>query len=282
MPIRRPAVAGMFYEAAPEALRAQVRRCFLNKPGPGELPSVNPNGPRSLVGLVCPHAGLMYSGYTAAHAYARLAQDGPVDVVVILCPNHHGIGANNAIWAQGAWQTPLGRVPIAEEVASAICQRCPLVVPDTLAHAHEHSAEVQLPFLQMLYGESVAIVPIAMQRYVLSDSRAIGEAIAEALQNRNAVVIASSDLSHYEPASRAEAQDSYALEAMERLDPEDLFARVHERGITTCGYGPVAAMLVAARCLGARRAERFSYTTSGDITGDRSQVVGYAAVGIYR
>ncbi|MBI3946904.1 MAG: AmmeMemoRadiSam system protein B [Armatimonadetes bacterium] len=282
MPTRYPAVAGVFYEAAPEALRAQVRRSFLAKPGPGAFPAVNPGGPRRILGLVCPHAGLIYSGFAAAHAYARLAQDGPLDVAVILCPNHHGMGAVNAIWARGAWQTPLGSVAIAEDVAAAICERYPRIVPDALAHAREHSAEVQLPFLQVLYGDAVSVVPVAMQHYDLAESLALGEAIAGALEGRNAVVIASSDFSHYEPAAHARAQDACALEAIERLDPGALFARVHERGITTCGCGPVATMIAAARLLGARRAEVLAYTTSGDITGDFERVVGYAAVAVSR
>lgn len=283
MPIRTPAVAGMFYEEELDALRAQVERCFLRPPGPGRMPAVNAGGPRAIAGLVVPHAGLIYSGYVAAHAYAALADDGPVAVAVILSPNHRGPGAADmAIWPEGAWDTPFGSVPVAADVASAIRAGCPRVQADLSAHLAEHSIEVQLPFLQVLYGAGFSIVPISLRRYSLPDSEALGEAIAGALAGRNAVVIASSDMSHYEPAERAREQDQYALEAVTAMDPAELFARVAERDISACGYGPIAAMLVAAKRLGARKAEVLAYTNSGDITGDHRQVVGYAAAVVKR
>ena len=279
---RRPAVAGMFYEADPEALCAQLEGCFLGPLGPGALPEVNASGPRSVVGLVVPHAGVMYSGYAAAHAYRHLAEDGPVDVAVILCPNHHGVGHDNALWPAGQWLTPLGTVPIAEDVCAALLARCPLLRADPVAHVQEHGIEVQLPFLQMLYGDRISLVPIAMKRYSLEGCTALGEAVGAALAGRNAVVIASSDFSHYESAAVAREQDAYALGAIEALDPGELFRRVRERSISTCGFGPVAAMLAAMRSLGARRAEVLAYTTSGDVTGDQDRVVGYAALKVSR
>lgn len=280
--VRRPAVAGMFYEANPDALRTRLEKCFVRPPGPGALPAVNPAGPREVLGLVVPHAGIVYSGYAAAHAYHRLAQDGVVDVAVILSPNHHGMGEDNAVWPDGVWETPLGNVPVAADVAAALQDACPLVQPGHLPHAREHAIEVQLPFLQMLYGSRVRIVPIAMKCYSLDVCVALGEAIARVLHGRNGVVIASSDFTHYEPDARARSQDQHALEAIERMDPEELFSRVREHRITTCGYGPVAAMLVAATRAGARQAHTLAYTTSGDITGDHTRVVGYAAVAVTR
>jgi len=279
---RSPIVAGMFYEADPDALRRQIQACFLQAPGPGQPPALDPGGPRSILGLVAPHAGLMYSGYAAAHAYLRLGQDGPVEVAVIFAPNHHGMGADNAVWADGIWEMPLGSVPVAADVADAILQAAPFASSDPLAHLHDHAVEVHLPFLQVLYGTAFAIVPIAMKHYQLRTCLALGEAIAQAVAGRNAVVIASSDFSHYEPAGRARKQDESALEAIENLDPVELFRRVREQGITTCGYGPVAAMLAAAGRMGAAAAHTLAYTTSGDITGDLSRVVGYAAVEVTR
>ncbi|HEX2999881.1 MAG TPA: AmmeMemoRadiSam system protein B, partial [Armatimonadota bacterium] len=199
-----------------------------------------------------------------------------------LCPNHHGLGSDNAVWTAGAWTTPLGSVSIEETVARELCAACSIVHDDTLAHAYEHAIEVQLPFLQMLYGTQCTIVPITMKRYILEDCLALGKALAQVLQGRNAVVIASSDFSHYEPAAQARRQDAFALEAITRLDPEALFARVEERHITTCGYGPVAVMLAVAQGLGANSAEELAYTNSGDINGDTRRVVGYAAVAVTR
>lgn len=282
MPTRPPAVAGMFFEGEAAALTARLHACFLEPPGPGRLPKVAATGPRRVVGLVCPHAGLLYSGPAAAHAYARLAEDGPVDLAVILCPNHHGIGADNAVWTAGAWQTPLGSVPVDEDAARELMAAYRAAVEDTLAHRHEHSIEVQLPFLQLLFGPSLAILPVAMKRYRQDDCLALGKAIAAVVARRNAVVIASCDFSHYESAEHARQQDAFALAAIERLDPEGLFRCVRERRITTCGYGPVAAMLAAARRLGAARAETLAYTHSGEITGDHAAVVGYAAVAVTR
>jgi len=279
---RSPVVAGAFYEADPDALRRQIERCFLRAPGPGRLPQVDPGGPRALLGLVAPHAGYVYSGYAAAHAYLRLAADGPVDLAVLLAPNHHGMGADDAVWTEGSWETPLGRVTVAADVARAILDAAPDAREDALAHLHDHAIEVQLPFLQYLYGEALSIVPIAMKRYELEASVALGEATAAAAAGRSAVVIASSDFSHYETAERARRQDESALEAIEALDPGELFRRVLGLGITTCGCGPVAAMLAAARRLGATAGQTLAYTTSGDITGDLSQVVGYAAVAVTR
>lgn len=279
---RAPVVAGMFYEGTADALQQQVQRCFLDAPGPGRLPQVDPDGPRRIVGLVAPHAGFMYSGYAAAHAYLHLAGDGPVEVAVILAPNHHGMGSDHAIWPKGNWETPLGSVPVAADVAAAIGAATPLVRSDALGHLHDHAVEVQLPFLQLLYGPVLSVVPIAMKRYTLRSSEELGEAIAGAVAGRNAVVIASSDFSHYEPASRARAQDEMALAAIERLDPAGLFRQVRAHGITTCGCGPIAAMLAAARRMGASSAETLTYTTSGDVTGDHGRVVGYAAVKVMR
>ncbi|MDH7571466.1 MAG: AmmeMemoRadiSam system protein B, partial [Armatimonadota bacterium] len=163
-----------------------------------------------------------------------------------------------------------------------LLSRCPWVNADALAHRYEHAIEVQLPFLQLLYDARISLLPIAMKHYDPDECVALGEALADTLRGANAVVIASSDFSHYVPAAYARLQDAYALEAVERLDPLEFFQRVVERQISACGYGPIAAMLAAARALGARRAKTLAYTTSGDITGDQTQVVGYAAVTVTR
>ena len=275
-----PAVAGMFFEGEAAALTARLHACFLNhRPGPpAESGGTGPT-PRRRVGVPPRRAALFRPA--AAHAYARLAED-PVDLAVILCPNHHGIGADNAVWTAGAWQTPLGSVPVDEDAARELMAAYRAAVEDTLAHRHEHSIEVQLPFLQLLFGPSLAILPVAMKRYRQDDCLALGKAIAAVVARRNAVVIASCDFSHYESAEHARQQDAFALAAIERLDPEGLFRCVRERRITTCGYGPVAAMLAAARRLGAARAETLAYTHSGEITGDHAAVVGYAAVAVTR
>jgi len=283
MPVTRaPVVAGLFYPETADALQQQIQRCFLDAPGPGRLPLAAPEGPRQILGLVVPHAGLIYSGQVAAHAYQHLAEDGLLEVAIILAPNHHGLGADNAVWHEGEWETPLGSVPVAVDVAAAILAATPLACADPLAHLRDHAIEVQLPFLQLLYGAGLSVVPISMKRYELDAAIELGEAIATAVAGRNAVVIASCDFTHHAPVARALAQDERALEAIEHLDPADLFRQGQTHGITTCGYGPVAAMLAATRRMGAVSAQRLAYRTSGDVTGDQDHVVAYAALKVMR
>src|SRR3990170_113172 len=191
--IRRPTQAGAFYEGDAEALKAQIESCFLRGFGPKKLPVVNKSGPRRVVGLVCPHAGYMYSGSVAANAYYELAQDGKPETVVILGPNHTGYGSALAVMNEGFWRTPLGDVEIDGETANQIVQETRIVDVDDLAHRFEHSVEVQLPFLQYLYGSEFKFVPICFQMQDLSSAVEVGRALVEVLANRNAVVIASSD-----------------------------------------------------------------------------------------
>jgi AmmeMemoRadiSam system protein B len=276
--IRRPTQAGAFYEGDVESLRAQIESCFLRELGPKQLPRVSAVGPREIVGLVCPHAGYMYSGPVAANAYYELAQDGKPDTMVILGPNHTGYGSAIALMNEGFWRTPLGDVEIDGETANRIVQETRLVDVDDLAHRFEHSIEVQLPFLQYLYGSDFKLVPICFQMQDLSSAVEVGKALAEVLANKNAVVIASSDMTHYEPQRNAAAKDMAALKAVEAMDEKRFYSIIETQNVTACGYGPIAAVMVAAKGLGAKEAKLLCYKSSGDVTGDYSSVVGYAAV----
>lgn len=275
---RRPAVAGYFYEANPEALRSRIERCFLSEIGPGRLPKAVTEGPRRIKGLVVPHAGYMYSGPVAAHAYLALAEDGPPDTVVIIGPNHTGWGAGVSIMVEGSWSTPLGEVVIDEELAKSIQRASSLIAIDEEAHLNEHSIEVQLPFLLYVFGKRLKMVPICMMLQAYEACVDVGKSIASAAQGRNVVVIASSDFTHYESQSAAEVKDRAAIEAIERLDPRGLLEVVEARSISMCGPGPVAAMLVASTSMGATSARLLKYATSGDVTRDYSSVVGYASI----
>ncbi|XES76448.1 MAG: AmmeMemoRadiSam system protein B [Candidatus Bathyarchaeia archaeon] len=276
--LRQPVVAGMFYEGTAEALRSQIKGCFLHKFGPQKLPTVNPAGSRNVLGLVCPHAGYVYSGAVAANAYFSLAQDGKPDVAVILGPNHTGFGNPLSMMREGAWRTPLGDVTVDTEVADAVAAETGILDFDEIAHRQEHSIEVQLPFLQFLYGKNFKFVPICFMMQDLQTATEIGKALAEALANRNAVVIASSDFTHYEPQARVEQKDLDALAAVEALDEKRFYGVLAEQNVTACGYAPIAALMTYAKALGATKAEVLCHKTSGDITGDKSSVVGYAAV----
>jgi len=276
--IRRPTQAGSFYEGDAEALKIQIENCFLKDFGPKKLAKVNLNGSRRIVGLVCPHAGYMFSGSVAANAYFELASDGKPDTVVILGPNHTGYGSGLAVADEGFWRTPLGDVEVDWETASQIVQETRIVDVDELAHRFEHSVEVQLPFLQYLYGSEFKFVPICFQMQDLASAVEVGKALAAVLAGKNAVVIASSDMTHYEPQRNAEAKDMMALRAVEAMDEKRFYSIIEKQNVTACGYGPIAALIVAAKELGAKEANSLCYKTSGDVSGDYSSVVGYAAV----
>jgi len=278
MKVRRPTQAGTFYEGDAEALKIQIENCFLKDFGPKKLAKVNLNGSRRIVGLVCPHAGYMFSGSVAANAYFELASDGKPDTVVILGPNHTGYGSGLAVADEGFWRTPLGDVEVDWETASQIVQETRIVDVDELAHRFEHSVEVQLPFLQCLYGSEFKFVPICFQMQDLASAVEVGKALAAVLAGKNAVVIASSDMTHYEPQRNAEAKDMMALRAVEAMDEKRFYSIIEKQNVTACGYGPIAALIVAAKELGAKEANSLCYKTSGDVSGDYSSVVGYAAV----
>ncbi len=276
-----PAVAGTFYPSHAGALREQLTAAYCHPLGPGQVPAVNPAGERRIVALVVPHAGYVYSGPVAAHAYAALAADGVPEVAVIVGPNHYGYGPDVAISTADGWQTPLGTLPIARDVAQALAAALPWPTQGETAHTREHSLEVQLPFLQGLYGDAVAIVPIALADQTLAVAETLGRALATVLAGRNAVIIASTDLTHYEPHAVAVAQDRSALDAMRELAAERLLAMAFRRA-SICGPGAVAATLIACRALGAEQAVVLKYATSGDVAGDYRQVVGYAALAFRR
>ena len=276
--IRRPYVAGTFYEGNAESLKQQVERCFLHKFGPQKMPKVNASGPRKLIGLICPHAGYAYSGPVAANAYYKLAQDGRPDTVVIMGPNHTGYGSAIALMNDGFWRTPFGDVEIDGETADQIVSETRLVDTDDSAHRFEHSIEVQLPFLQYLYDSEFKFVPICFLMQDLQSAIEVGKALIEVLATKNAVVIASSDLTHYEPQAGAERKDMAALKAVQALDEKLLFSTIEEQNISACGYGPITALITFAKGMGVKDAKLLSHRTSGDIINDYSSVVGYAAV----
>jgi len=270
---RKPVVAGAFYAGTPEKLRRQIEWCYKHELGTGIVPQVNEMGPREVVALVVPHAGYAYSGPVAAHAYKELAEDGVFDTAVILGPNHTGYGPPVSVWAGSSWETPLGEVKINGELAHEILGG--VIKVDEMAHLYEHSIEVQLPWLQYLYRE-VRIVPIVMMAQDIETARAVGEIISKT--GDNIVIVASSDFTHYEPHSIAAEKDKSMIEAIVNLDEEMLYERREALGCTMCGYGPVAAAIVAAREMKANKSKLLKYATSGDTTGDFSAVVGYGSI----
>lgn len=267
--LRMPAVAGTFYPSHPDQLLKSVERFLVRT-----VDSV------VATAVIVPHAGYIYSGSTAGKTYACC--DLPRRLM-ILCPNHTGIGARLALNAEGVWRTPLGEVPVDAPLASALATAFPALEDDPLAHRREHAIEVQLPFLQVLLG-AFSFVPIVVGTNALGELEALGLAMAKVISECEdpVAMVVSSDMNHYEDAKTNRAKDSAALEAVLGLDPVGLLKIVHDRHISMCGVGPAVAALFACRRLGADRAELVDYTDSGMVTGDDSQVVSYAGVRIFK
>lgn len=268
MKIRPPAVAGAFYEGNAPRLRAQIEECFAaNQPVKRR---------EAVRAAVVPHAGLMYSGHVAAavYAFAELPKR-----LIILCPNHTGVGHFAAINREGAWRTPFGDVPVDEPLADALMSRTPLLRDDAAAHAREHSLEVQLPFLQHILRD-FSFVPICLgaPRYAMCEE--IGDAIAEVIsaQTEPVAILASSDLNHYEDQDATLRKDQMAIDQIVAMNPRELWRVVDEADISMCGFIPTTTMLIAAKKLGATKARLLKHATSGDINRDYGHVVGYAGV----
>ena len=265
--VRPPAVAGRFYPGDAEALKRDVHRY------------IAVTGDKiHAIGCVVPHAGYMYSGHVAGAVYARLQLPRRF---VILCPNHTGVGEPLAIMSEGSWRTPLGDVVIDTALAQDLMSRFPLLAEDELAHRAEHALEVQLPFLQELVG-AYTFVPITVGTSRLDALTALGIVIADALKDEAepALVIASSDMNHYEADAPTRVKDHKAIDKILAMDPKGLYETVVEESISMCGFGPAVAMLTAAKRLGAKSAQLIRYATSGDVSGDRDAVVGYAGMAV--
>jgi len=263
--IRRAAVADLFYAGNAKALRPQVEELL-------------PKGDEKTVavGAVVPHAGYLYSGGVAGAVYARLHAP---ESCVVLGPNHTGLGAAAAIMTSGTWETPLREVAIDTELARAILDRSRVLEEDDRAHRKEHAIEVQLPFLQVLFPD-LPFVPICLMSHEYGACRDVGQAVAETISasRKRVLLIASTDMSHYVSRELAERKDRMAIDAILDLDPERLHATVLRERISMCGFHPATAMLIAAKALGASKAELVRYATSGDVTKDYSSVVGYAGL----
>lgn len=265
--LRHPAVAGRFYPGDPDDLRAEARGYL----SPAKVPV-------KAIGCIAPHAGYMYSGHVAGAVFAHIEIP---ERCVVMCPNHTGMGRALAVMSEGAWETPLGNVPIDTELARALKQQFPALQEDSAAHRAEHGAEVELPFLQ-LRQPKLRFLPIALGTAQFDMLAGLGNALAEVIRSQPepVLMVASSDMNHYESDAVTRAKDHRAIERILSLDPRGLFDVVTQQDISMCGFGPATAMLTAARQLGAKSAELVKYATSGDVSGDRDMVVGYAGVAV--
>jgi len=267
--LRRPVVAGRFYPAGAEELAQEVDE-YLSPEASAEEKVAQ------AIGCVAPHAGYIYSGAVAGAVFRRLP---PRSSYIILCPNHTGRGAPLAMMSSGRWQTPLGEVPVDGALAQDLQRSCPLLTDDALAHVGEHSLEVQLPFLQRT-ARRFSFVPISIGVGGYASLETLGHGLAKAIQKaaRPVLIVASSDMNHYEPDAQTRVKDHKAIDQILALNPSGLYEVIRREDISMCGYGPTIAMLVAAQDLGAQRAELIKYATSADTSGDYSAVVGYAGI----
>jgi MEMO1 family protein len=266
--LRQPAVAGHFYPDVRRTLERDLDTYLAV--GSPELRYSN------AIGCLAPHAGYMYSGHVAGAVYGRLP---PQPCYIVLGPNHRGYGEPLALMSTGAWLTPLGEVPLDTSLARSVQERCPLLTEDAHAHSSEHSLEVQIPFLQRSAGD-FTLVPIALGTDDFEILETLGHAMASAARasSRPAFIVASSDMNHYEPDGITRIKDRKAIDRVLELDPAGLYETVFRERISMCGFAAAVAMLVAARDLGAGRAELVKYATSADAGGPRDAVVGYAGI----
>ncbi len=268
--MRYPAVAGQFYAGTEESLRKQVEACFRSPLGPGKIPELAVSGERKIKGMVSPHAGFMFSGPVAAHGFGALAKDGFPDVFIIIGPNHTGMGSGVALTTED-FDMPMGVMEVDKELAGKIHTG---IIDDTInSHRNEHSAEVQLPFIQY-FEKTKKFVPISMKMQDYNTAVEVGHIVREAIAGLDAVVIASSDFSHYVPPDVAKQKDMLAVDKILELDSKGLYQTVAKHRISACGYGPIMAMLEA---VGGQSAELLKYATSGDVR-PMDEVVGYASI----
>jgi len=264
--VRRAAVAGSWYPAHPGTLAREVDRYLA---AAGQPPAGEP------IAIIAPHAGLVYSGPIAAHAY-NLLRGRDIEVVVLVGPSHYVGFQGVAVYERGAFETPFGPVPVAEHCAAAVAMGSRQIQPHPTAHVREHSLEMQLPFLQRVLP-GAGIVPLVMGLQSRDTANTLGDAIAAAVKGRKAVLVASTDLSHYHSALAAAKLDDTFIQQVLRFDPDGLMSLLEARPEHACGGGPTVAVMRAARLLGAADARVLMYGDSGDVSGDKDAVVGYLA-----
>jgi AmmeMemoRadiSam system protein B len=276
-PSRLPAVSGIFYPSEPLELQRLIEQSFRDqKFGPGKIPPSEFK--RRIYGIVSPHAGYVYSGAVAANGFYEVSSM-DFDNVVMIGPNHYGIGTGVATMRNGVWETPLGGIEINPDLVSEI-SKSGIIDFDDFAHSRDHCLEVQIPFLQYIKkNKKIRIVPIILIMQDIKTAMDIGEAIAQSIRNTsNALLIASSDFTHYESNDEAHRKDSELIKAILSLNISEFYTVLDRLAVSACGYGAIASVMKAAKDLGATKGELLKYATSGNVIGDMSAVVGYSSI----
>ena len=271
--IRKPVVAGQFYPDNKIELEDMIEDCFRHKYGPKNQIDSN----EKIFGIISPHAGYVYSGPTACHSYNSISSSNP-ELVIILGPNHFGVGKGVATMTDSMWESPLGLVKVDSESARKITDISKHIEIDEYSHSRDHSLEVQIPMLQSFLSKQFKILPIILLDQSLEMARDVGKAIAEIAKSQKTMIVASSDFTHYEENSFAYKQDKALIETILEMNVEKFYDVLMERRVTACGYGAMASAIIACKILGATKGEMLNYTTSGDISGDNSSVVGYGSI----
>ncbi len=268
--IRKPAVAGTFYPSSAKAIENQIKG-FIGRDAQK----------REVIACMLPHAGYIYSGKVAVETLCGIKIK---NKIILLGPNHTGYGAHFSVMSEGIWETPLGEIKINSELAKNLLKKSQYLEDDYLAHTDEHSLEVELPILQFFKAD-FEIVPIVFMSSDVGALKRVGEEIAEVIKDTGSegstLIIASSDMTHYETQAQAQEKDKEAIQAILDLDEDKLMAKIRQLSISMCGYAPVIVMIKIAKILGAKSAELIKYQTSGDVSGDKDSVVGYAGITIY-
>ena len=275
MEVRTPAVSGTFYPDDEKELKSLIRDCFMHSIGPGKIPPTDSE--QKIYGVICPHAGFVYSGPVACHSFYSISSS-TSEMAIVTGPNHYGIGQNIASMIDTSWKTPLGLMEVDSESALELRDGLDILELDSFSHSKEHSIEVQIPMLQETFSHEMKILPVSLINQEQKTAVKVGSAIAKIAQKKDALLIGSSDFTHYEENEFAHRQDLALIDPILNLDVDEFYKILYERRVTACGFGAIASTMTACKELGATEGKLLKYATSGDVSGDKSSVVGYASI----
>ena len=275
MEVRTPAVSGTFYPDDQQELKSLIHNCFMHTIGPGKMPPTGSD--QKIYGVICPHAGFVYSGPVACHSFYSISSS-TSKLAIITGPNHYGIGQSIASMIDASWKTPLGLMEVDSESALELRDGLDILELDSFSHSKEHSIEVQIPMLQETFSHEMKILPVSLINQEQQTATRVGSAIAKIAQKKDALLIGSSDFTHYEENEFAHRQDLALIEPILNLDVDEFYKILYERKVTACGFGAIASTMTACKELGATEGKLLKYATSGDVSGDKSSVVGYASI----
>ena len=275
MEVRTPAVSGTFYPDDEKELKSIIRDCFTHTIGPGKIPPTDSD--QKIYGVICPHAGFVYSGPVACHSFYSISSS-TSKLAIITGPNHYGIGQSIASMIDTSWETPLGLMEVDSESALELRNGLDILELDSFSHSKEHSIEVQVPMLQEIFSHEMKILPVSLINQEQQTATKVGSAIAKIAQKKDALLIGSSDFTHYEENEFAHRQDLALIDPILNLDVDEFYKILYERKVTACGFGAIASTMTACKELGATKGKLLKYATSGDVSGDKSSVVGYASI----